>query len=65
MPKQIKGDGRDDELVSAKIRRGTNQKARVLASLEGQSFADYMATTIDRAYEAAMHNRGRKVPVKQ
>ncbi len=55
----------EKELVSVKVQRGTQQKVRVLASLEGMTSQEWYANMVDKAYEASVHLRGgRKVSVK-
>lgn len=47
----------------AKLKRGTNQKLKVLASLEAMTVPEYLELLVDKAYEATQINRGRKVSV--
>lgn len=51
------------DLTMAKLKRGTNQKLKVLASLEAMTVPEYLELLVDKAYEATQINRGRKVSV--
>lgn len=45
-----------NELVSQKIKRDTNQKLKVLASLERQTIAEYLEFVINLAYDAKIRS---------
>lgn len=61
MPKEkIK---RSELFVLVEVTKETRQEINVLASLEGQTTADFIGLMVKRAYEATIHNRGRKAKI--
>ena len=42
------------------VSRDCHQKIKLIASLEGQTMQEWVEWAINKAYESAMHNRGRK-----
>lgn len=51
----------DSPYKTVLVNRDLHQKIKVLASLEGQSITDWIEWMAERAYQAAMRNRTRKV----
>lgn len=47
-------------LRSVPVEEEFHRKAKVIASLEGMSISDWVEWAIDKGYQAAMHNRGRR-----
>lgn len=46
----------ENELISVKMKRGTNQKVKVLASMDKVSIQDWFDWMVDKAYEATIKN---------
>ena len=51
----------DTDLVNIQAMRKTRRKMKVLATLEAQNAPEWLEDMVDRAYEAMMLNRGRKM----
>lgn len=60
----IKGPRSYDE-VTTEIKRDDRNKLKVLASLEAMTMPEYLSWMLDKAYQASIHNKGRKVVTKK
>jgi hypothetical protein len=47
----------NDNYISTKIKRETNQKMKVVASLNAQTISQWLEWVVERAYESAMRNK--------
>lgn len=50
--------------VVIEVEAESRKKIKVLASMEGQTMQQWIAWMVNRAYDATVHNKGRKVPAK-